>query len=190
MSILDPLALAGLRVSVEDGRLRVSPRDRLTTEARAYITEHKAELLALLTAPPRWRYLIRHADGRLAEHDFDPPATLAQIARWYPGALSITPVDDPPPDPPEPIETHTPWDDRRTCRECTRLSPGGRCTGAPELPQAMTPYHPDPDRPKRCAAYLPRSADPDKRPGRVRWPGQARRNRLDSTEPTNSIVRT
>lgn len=33
---------------------------------------------------PRWMWWIRHPDG-WASHTFTPPATAAEIARWYPG---------------------------------------------------------------------------------------------------------
>jgi len=67
-----------------------------------------------------------------------------------------------------------PYDDRRTCRQCANLTAGGRCLAASrgELSHvASRNYSPVPGLPCRCAAYLPRADDADRRPGRVRWPG-------------------
>lgn len=64
-------------------------------------------------------------------------------------------------------------DDRRTCRQCANLAAGGRClaAGRGELSHfASRKYSPVPDLPCRCAGYLPRADDPDRRPGRERWP--------------------
>ena len=65
-------------------------------------------------------------------------------------------------------------DDRRTCQQCTSLSPDGRCraAGRGELPYvASRIYSPVLDVPKRCEGYRPTAADPDQRPGVERWPG-------------------
>lgn len=50
--LLSALGAAGLSVSVDAGRLMVSPASRLTDTHRDAIRHHKAELLALLSAPP------------------------------------------------------------------------------------------------------------------------------------------
>lgn len=52
MSVLDPLTKTGLVVSMDGGQLLVSPRDRITPEVRAYITEHRQELVDALSSPP------------------------------------------------------------------------------------------------------------------------------------------
>ncbi|MBK1723383.1 hypothetical protein CKO23_14175 [Thiocystis violacea] len=67
--------------------------------------------------------------------------------------------------------------DRRMCIDCTRLEPDGRCGAARrgELPMTSTRYEPITDRLERCVGYQPTSADPDRRPGRERWPNLARR---------------
>jgi hypothetical protein len=36
---------------------------------------------------PRHRWLIRHLDGSVASHSFSPPASRAEVASWYPGAV-------------------------------------------------------------------------------------------------------
>ena len=43
----------------------------------------------------RYRWLILHAPGDLRSHSFSPPATAAEIRRWYPDALLIEPEPDP-----------------------------------------------------------------------------------------------
>ena len=67
--------------------------------------------------------------------------------------------------------------DMRTCRECANLSPGGRCLAAWRGESfgagiaTSRQYAPgDPGRPQRCGAYSPGPADPDRQPGRERWP--------------------
>jgi hypothetical protein len=62
-------------------------------------------------------------------------------------------------------------DSRRVCCQCLNLS-GERCLAAArgEIIASRT-YRPDPDRPRRCSGYRPSATDPDRRPGRERWPG-------------------
>lgn len=49
--LLHTLQGQGLRVWVEDDRLLVAPKARITDETRRLIREHKAELLAALAVP-------------------------------------------------------------------------------------------------------------------------------------------
>ena len=44
------LEQAGFSIQADHGKLRIHPADRLTPEQRAWIGDHKAELLAALTA--------------------------------------------------------------------------------------------------------------------------------------------
>lgn len=62
-------------------------------------------------------------------------------------------------------------DDRRTCGQCANLI-AQRCQAAKrgEI-MASRNYRPIPDLPRRCEGYAPGADDPDKRPGRERWPG-------------------
>jgi hypothetical protein len=64
-------------------------------------------------------------------------------------------------------------DDRRTCRQCCELAPGGECQAARrgDVPQVSRIYRPDPDLRHRCWGYQPQTADHDQRTGRDRWPG-------------------
>lgn len=66
--------------------------------------------------------------------------------------------------------------DRRTCTECSELH-GTRCTAAArgELAHAARQYEPMLDRLHRCIAYRPGPDDTDRRTGRERWPGMARK---------------
>lgn len=63
-------------------------------------------------------------------------------------------------------------DNRRHCAQCTNLAPGGLCLAAwrGEIIASRT-YHPVDHLPRRCEGYAPGPEDPDKRPGRERWPG-------------------
>ena len=61
-------------------------------------------------------------------------------------------------------------DDRRTCDQCPNLI-ARRCQAAKrgEL-VASRNYEPIRDLPRRCEGYAPGADDPDRRPGRERWP--------------------
>lgn len=64
------------------------------------------------------------------------------------------------------------WGDLRPCLLCRNLSPGGRCLAAwrGEL-RAARDYSPTfLDLPQRCIGYRPKADDPDRAPGRARWP--------------------
>lgn len=62
-------------------------------------------------------------------------------------------------------------DDRRTCPQCANLI-ARRCHAAKrgEI-VASRDYEPIRDLPRRCEGYAPGPDDPDRRPGRERWPG-------------------
>jgi hypothetical protein len=66
-------------------------------------------------------------------------------------------------------------DDRRRCDQCANLTGRGLCLAARrgEI-GASRNYKPIRDLPRRCEGYAPRADDPDKRPGRERWPGLMR----------------
>ncbi|MNZ12503.1 hypothetical protein D3C78_293810 [compost metagenome] len=87
MAAMDYLRRAGLTVEAVADKLRVSPRERITQEARQYITDHKAALLAELTAavPPQprsWLHLLVLADGRVIQRIVDlDTATVEKGAR-------------------------------------------------------------------------------------------------------------
>lgn len=63
-------------------------------------------------------------------------------------------------------------DDRRCCAQCANLAPSGLCLAARrgEVIASRT-YHPVDHVPRRCECYAPGPNDPDRRPGRERWPG-------------------
>ena len=65
-------------------------------------------------------------------------------------------------------------DDRRTCRQCSKLTAAGRCLAAArgDLPFAASrKYAPVPDVLKRCEGFRPLVDDPDQHPGAERWRG-------------------
>ena len=71
--------------SDHDGNLK-GRGDQGTIAARLpEIRAHKAELIALLTQPRRL-WLVVRPDGTATSHSLNPPATLGEMQRWYPGA--------------------------------------------------------------------------------------------------------
>jgi hypothetical protein len=62
-------------------------------------------------------------------------------------------------------------DDRRYCTECLNLTERGLCLAVRrgEMRRVST-WQPDQTRPWRCVGYAPGADDPDRRPGRERWP--------------------
>jgi hypothetical protein len=63
-------------------------------------------------------------------------------------------------------------DDRRRCAHCLNLLANGVCkvAGAGERVSARRGYQPNQSWLHRCPEYRPCPDDPDKRPGRERWP--------------------
>lgn len=89
----------GLSVRLDRGALKVEGATEALARWVPQLRAVKPDLLRLLGAPdpdspPRRLYLIRAADGSLTSHSFTPPATLAEVAGWYPTATSIEPEDD------------------------------------------------------------------------------------------------
>lgn len=69
-----------------------------------------------------------------------------------------------------------PDDNRRTCNDCTELHQGQcRAAARGELPHAARRYEPIADRLHRCLSYRPGPEDTDRRTGRERYPGMARK---------------
>jgi hypothetical protein len=65
-------------------------------------------------------------------------------------------------------------DDRRRCGQCANLTGRGLCLAARRAEiVASRNYEPVRDIPRRCEGYAPGPDDPDRRPGRERWPGLA-----------------
>lgn len=67
-------------------------------------------------------------------------------------------------------------DDRRYCDQCMNLRRGVCTIAEPKagaLVVANRGYRPVREPPRRCAGYAPGPDDPDRRPGRERWPGLA-----------------
>lgn len=69
-------------------------------------------------------------------------------------------------------------DDRRTCTQCAHLTGRGLCLAARrgEIVAGLG-YEPVHDLLRRCEGYAPRPDDPDRRPGRERWPGLIEKGR-------------
>ncbi|HUX30460.1 MAG TPA: hypothetical protein VMV78_07505 [Thiobacillus sp.] len=65
-------------------------------------------------------------------------------------------------------------DDRRYCNQCMNLRRDVCTIAEPKagaLVVANRGYRPVREPPRRCAGYAPGPDDPDRRPGRERWPG-------------------
>lgn len=112
------------------------------------------------TAIRAWLALIEETD----------PATIAEVigqcqrdadARDYFTGRAAAELPKPDPFP----------DDRRTCDQCANLI-ARRCQAAKrgEI-VASRNYEPIRDLPRRCEGYASGADDPDRRPGRERWPG-------------------
>ncbi len=71
------------------------------TPRPATLADLAAQALEAATAPqapePCRLWSIRHPDGSQASHAFCPPATLAEVRGWYPGA-EVEPEPDPAPE--------------------------------------------------------------------------------------------
>jgi len=104
--------------------------------------------------------------GRIGETD---PATIAEVltacrrdaeARDYFTGRAALGLPKPDPFP----------DDRRSCAQCANLI-ARRCQAAQRgAIVASRNYEPIRDLPRRCEGYAPGADDPDRRPGRERWP--------------------
>jgi len=69
-------------------------------------------------------------------------------------------------------------DDRRHCDQCANLRRDVCAIAEPKigaLVVANRGYRPVREPPRRCAGYAPGPDDPDRRPGRERWPGLAQK---------------
>ncbi len=181
---IDPLVelrAAGLTVALKDERLVVSPASGLTDAHRQILRCHRAVIVEALETEAAITEVdliavmdtlteLDAAIMRLAEleawtpellHDVqearrrmrpcDVPGSLAEFRRLVVGA--------------EPSA-----DDRRTCDQCANLI-ARRCAAAKrgEI-VANRGYEPARDLPRRCEGYRPGPDDPDRRPGRERWP--------------------
>ena len=76
----------GVKVGVgSDGQLKLTGDRRAAESWLPEIRQHKAALIALLSESRRLWLVIR-PDGTATSHSLNPPATLAEMQRWYPGA--------------------------------------------------------------------------------------------------------
>lgn len=73
-------------------------------------------------------------------------------------------------------------DDRRTCDQCANLI-ARSCQAAKRGEMvASRNYEPIRGQPRRCEGYVPGADDPDRRPGRERWPGLMTRQAPDEPD--------
>ncbi len=101
--------------------------------------------------------------------------TPATPGRRVNGAPSLQPGPSPDEAPMGHGETRWPmkaWGDLRPCTRCRNLARSGLCLSAARGGlRAARDYEPSiPAQPRRCIGYWPTEGDPDRRPGRERWP--------------------
>jgi hypothetical protein len=163
VAAIDHLTMAGLRVSLNGTKLVLMPGGLVTDELRAYAIAHKKELVDHLSEPDgpcpacgSYQWWRDRGGGSWHCRSCGPDIPLTATT------LAIQPG---------PADAMA--DDRRYCRECQNLAPGGRCqaAGRGEI-QANRDYHPVDDTPRRCEGFSPKSADPDQRKGHERWPSK------------------
>lgn len=72
-------------------------------------------------------------------------------------------------------------DDLRRCDQCANLTERGLCLAARRGEfVASRSYEPIRNLPRRCEGYAPGPDDPDRRPGRERWPGLTQKGNSDA----------
>ena len=86
------LAVAGFSVDTDGQRLKVTPARLLTAAQRGWIRDHKAVLIAVVSAPC-WRWCIEYPDGQRYVVDCLPDADWREVSRDHPGA-TIWPAPD------------------------------------------------------------------------------------------------
>lgn len=86
------LAVAGFSVDTDGQRLKVTPARLLTAAQRGWIRDHKAALIAAVSAPA-WRWCIEYPDGQRYAVDCAPDADWRTVSSDYPGA-TIWPAPD------------------------------------------------------------------------------------------------
>ena len=152
------LATAIPAISATQPKTEAATVARIATVAVANPKERKTASPAKVgagDAAPASRWLIHYPDREPLEVACYPDATHAEILERHPDAVAAEPFPD----------------DRRTCDQCANLL-ARRCQAAKrgEI-VASASYEPIRDLPRRCEGYAPGSDDPDRRPGRERWPG-------------------
>lgn len=80
MAALDYLRRAGLAVELEGERLRVTPADRITADLRQFVRDHRAELLAELSAANDAQTAPEPLQATKAPQPIPTPAPAAESA--------------------------------------------------------------------------------------------------------------
>ncbi|SFL11287.1 hypothetical protein [Azotobacter beijerinckii] len=105
MAALDYLRRAGLTVELDGDRLRVTPANRITAEARQYLRDRRSELLAELKSADDsqrvqpelycWLHLLVFDDGRVIQHCSDASTSSVKQTvqlRYGDAVLAVVPV--------------------------------------------------------------------------------------------------
>jgi hypothetical protein len=112
------------------------------------------------TAIRGWLALIEETDPATIAEVIDLGQRDANARAYFSGRANL-----------ELSQQNSPLDDRRTCTQCANLA-GRRCLAAKRGEIVASRNHePISDLLQRCIGYEPMSDDPDRRPGRERWPG-------------------
>ncbi len=111
-SVIEKICETGLNVGVlNDDKIEVWPRDRITDEIRALIRAHKPQLVALLKSDPTIRPHGLSKKLLLASMELDAEILVADILRGFrlkrasEPEPQIAPTQVEPPPPPRPPET-------------------------------------------------------------------------------------
>jgi len=142
---------SGLTVTTDDGRLIVTPADRLTDETRQLIRENKSGILDAL-AFTSYRWLIHFADREPMEIFMHPDADFARMMREYPDCVAAEPLPEPARREytvQEDSEWAAAWAEASPSHSCSTCAysrrPGGvsrYCSARPDLPPAYGERHP------------------------------------------------
>lgn len=89
--VLHLLMESGLSVTASDGRLIVTPADRLTDETRQLIRDNKPGILDAL-AFTSFRWLVHFADREPVEVFTHPDADFIRMMREYPDCVAAEPL--------------------------------------------------------------------------------------------------
>ena len=161
--LLQQLRDAGLTLEASDGKLIVTPRDRLTDALRLAIKAHKVALMAALTLvspradlpPDPDRYCWPHSTAmNTAEID----RFLARVETLHRKGIGLDVAEtlgDA-----MVLRDRDPLDDRRSCIECANLERSGRCAAARagRIAGAASNLEPVQAVLQRCEGFAPAAA--------------------------------
>jgi hypothetical protein len=158
--VLATVEAEGLQLALREGRLCVRPAGRIRPPLAELVRQHSQGLRALLAENAEENERERFEE-RAAIYEYEAGYSRQEAERLASGknpAKASWPFDE--------------WGDLRPCLLCRNLTQMGRCLSAwrGELRGARDYAPTFPGQPRRCIGYDPRPDDPDRTPGRERWP--------------------